>query len=138
MRPVTPSLYDSPEFMAWLHAAILQSFFTDRRAEPVEVSDPQAFGALRGWVGDLVAPVEGDKIGSKLWLLARRKQNEQTRRDGEAYAREALQWLIDDGWAAQIDVVAAWQRRGVLGVRVVLHFNQAVVFRAYYAVTTGQ
>jgi phage gp46-like protein len=138
MRPVQPSLYDSPEFMAWLHAAILQSFFTDRRAEPSEVAEPEAFGALRGWVGDLVAPVEGDKIGSKLWLLARRKQTERTRRDGETYARDALQWMIDDGWASKVDVVAAWQRRGVLGVRVVLNFNKAVVFKAYYEVKTGQ
>ena len=60
-----------------LRTAVMTSLFSDRRGTRQEVdrfgdSDP------RGWWGDLLAPVEGDAWGSKLWLLEREKQTDET------------------------------------------------------------
>lgn len=81
-----------------LETAVLLSLFLDRRAEP---GDQLLDGTdRRGWWGDSVPVVEGDKIGSKLWLLDRSKALARTLTQAEGFARESLQWLIDDGVAA--------------------------------------
>ena len=98
-----------------LETAVMVSLFTDHRAGaeelPPEESDP------RGWWGDL-ADGGTDRIGSKLWLLAREKQTAEVVARAEEYAREALQWLIDDGVARDVDVAAAIVAMGVLMIRV--------------------
>jgi phage gp46-like protein len=87
--------------------ALLLSLFTDRRATAEELA---RFGGddPRGWWGNEVAPVAGDEIGSKLWLLAREKVLPETLNRARIYARDALRWLIDDGVAARVDIEAAW------------------------------
>lgn len=106
-----------------LATAVMLSLFTDRRAEPddalPEGADP-LFGA-RGWIGDalLLGPAAGaDRIGSRLWLLAREKQVEETLRLAEDYAREALDWLIADGLAREVAVSASWSGLGSMALRV--------------------
>lgn len=113
-----------------LATAVLLSLFLDRRAEaddPVEdtgLLTRGAGGALfarRGWVGDALAipgAAPGDRIGSRLWLLARAKQVDETLRLAEDYAREALDWLLADGLAAAVAVAAAWIARGVMELTV--------------------
>lgn len=101
-----------------LRTAILISLFTDRRAEPDDELPDGAAGDRRGWLGDALSTVEGDRIGSRLWLLKRRKQTEETRRLAEDYCREALAWLVEDEIATAIAVEAAWIRSGVLACRV--------------------
>jgi phage gp46-like protein len=100
-----------------LTSVVLASLLTDARAEP---ADPLPAGVTdrRGWVGDVIAVLPNDRFGSKLWLLSREKQTEQTRRRAETYARDALAWLIADGAAQSVTVVAAWLRAGVLGLTV--------------------
>ena len=85
-----------------LHTAVLLSLFTDRRAEPGDVL-PTAEQDRRGWWADDV-----DKIGSRLWLLARSKKTPDVLSRAEGYTREALQWLLDDSVLTKIDVVADW------------------------------
>ena len=56
-----------------LDAALINSLFTDRRAEP---DDPLPAGveSRRGWWGDTLAIADGnDRIGSRLWLISREK-----------------------------------------------------------------
>lgn len=85
-----------------LDTAVLISLFTDRRAEPDDPVDPLSpTGDLRGWAGDLLAE-PGDRIGSRLWLLRREKMTEDLPSRVEAYAAEALQWMLDDGVATQV------------------------------------
>ena len=97
-----------------LTTAILISLLTDRRADPDDelpeyVQDADLFPAdRRGWAGDALPPVVGDRIGSRLWLLARAKQTEETRQQAIENSHEALQWLIDDGHALKIDITAEW------------------------------
>lgn len=87
-----------------LATSVLISLFTDRTADPddplpaaTQPDDP------RGWWGDLGA----DKpIGSKFWLLERAKLTQATANSAVDYAKEALQWLVDDGVAASVDATA--------------------------------
>lgn len=99
-----------------LHTAVMLSLFLDRRADAddgIELGqDP------RGWWGDTFADVQGDQVGSKLWLLAREKQLPSVATRARQYAIDALAWLIDDGIAEAVDVQAEWVRRGLLGLFV--------------------
>jgi phage gp46-like protein len=101
-----------------LNTAILVSLFSDRRAEVGdELPDPGE--GRRGWWGDELGE-DGDKIGSRLWLLTRRKQTPETRQLFLEYTREALQWLLDDGVAEDVSVDAAWKGMGILEVYAVI------------------
>lgn len=103
-----------------LRTALLVSLFTDARSRDDDEL-PAGETRRRGWWGDLLA-VPGDGIGSRLWLLAREKQTEETRERAQDYAREACQWLIDDGVASQVDVSAEWlDGVGRLGLAVTVH-----------------
>lgn len=99
-----------------LATCVLLSLFLDRRARADDVLPDAASNDRRGWLGDAFAPE--DRIGSRLWLLARRKQDEETRRQAEEFAAEALDWLIEDGLATAVRVSAEWVSMGVLGLRV--------------------
>lgn len=91
-----------------LRTAVLISLFTDTLARPDD-EIPDGTDDRRGWWGD--TPVDGetaDPIGSRLWLLARAKRTEETRRRAETYARDALAWMVTDGVAAAVAVSAVW------------------------------
>lgn len=80
-----------------LETAILVSLMTDRVAR-----DDDDYGTKkRGWWGDTDADYA---IGSRLWLLRRRRLTSATATDAETYANEALQWLIDDGIVSSFTV----------------------------------
>ncbi|MNE55848.1 Phage protein GP46 [compost metagenome] len=84
-----------------LTRAVIISLFTWRRAATDDpVDDDERFG----WWGDSYPATADDRIGSRLWLLRRVKLTAQTQRDAEFYAREALQWLLDDGHVIDLEV----------------------------------
>ena len=94
-----------------LAAAVLISLFSWRKSVPDDgIKAPNR----QGWWGDTFAEVAGDRIGSRLWLLQRQKILPTTLRRAEAYAKEALQWLIDDAVVGRVDVTAS--REGVEGI----------------------
>lgn len=103
-----------------LQTAVVISLFTDRRADAADLPSGSSGADQRGWWGDSFAEVEGDRIGSRLWLLAREKQTPATLLKARDYAKEALQWLIDDGIAREVLVQAEWVagRNGVLALTV--------------------
>jgi len=86
-----------------LKSAIVMSLFLDSRAGKDDVL-PAGAADRRGWWGDLVAPIEGDRIGSRLWTLSREKVLPAVVARAESFAAEALQWLLDDGIAAKVTV----------------------------------
>lgn len=88
-----------------LETAISLSLFTDRRAEEGDIL-PDQDPDRRGWWGDNVPVVPGDKFGSRLWLLRRSKNTPETIARAEEYARESLQWLLDDKVTTDLSVVA--------------------------------
>ena len=89
--------------VADLARAVIISLFTWRRAGADDKTDD---GNRCGWWGDSTATVNGDRIGSRLWLLARAKLTAETIRLAKDYAQEALQWLVDDGAAKRVEVKA--------------------------------
>ncbi len=104
---------------AGLETAIIISLFSDRRAAATDEL-PAGHTWRRGWWGAELPDVPGDETqwGSHLWLLSREKQTEETRLRAEQYAREALEWLMEDGAAEDIEVTAKWTATGFLDLRV--------------------
>jgi phage gp46-like protein len=101
-----------------LQTAVLISLFSDRLASPDDtIPDAPQSGPAdpRGWWGDAYSD---RPIGSKLWLYARAKETAATLVAVENAITVALQWLLDDGVAAAIDVDAEWLGPGFLGAAV--------------------
>ncbi|WP_034627143.1 phage GP46 family protein [Desulfocurvibacter africanus] len=100
-----------------LRTAVLLSLLTDRRAEDDD-EIPDGTGDRRGWWADAYAEREGDRWGSRLWLLRRSKQLPETVRLAREYAEEALAWMVEDGVATSVSVTAEIVSKGLLGLRV--------------------
>ncbi len=108
--------------------AVVISLFSWRRANQ---DDDLPSGDRFGWWGDTFATELNDRIGSRLWLLSRAKLTNETLTRAEGYVREALQWMIDDGVAARVDVEV--EREGIdrmeIGVTIYRTTGQPVVLR---------
>jgi len=100
-----------------LRTAVILSLLCDRRAEEDD-EIPDGTADRRGWWADAYAEREGDRWGSRLWLLRRAKQVPETVRLAREYAEEALAWMVEDGVATSVSVTAEIVRRGVLGLLV--------------------
>lgn len=100
-----------------LETAVLLSLFLDRRAEDGDEL-PDGETDRRGWWGDALPVVDGDRIGSRLWMLARAKPTRATLDRAQEYASEALQWLLDDQVAEAVDVAAEYTPEGWLALLV--------------------
>ena len=96
---------------AGLQTAVIISFFTDRKSDPGDVI-PDGSEDPRGWWGDTAFLEPGDvlkyPIGSKLWLLDRALQDDETLSRAQTYAKQALQWMIDDGVAGSVQATARY------------------------------
>lgn len=138
--------YISDIFEDSLRSAIIVSLLTDRRARLDDVipDAPIASQSIpsdrRGWAGDALAEVSGDRVGSRLWLLARKKQTEETRQLAIEYCHEALQWFVDDQIATSVIVNAEWAEGGRLNIVVTMilingdSFNTTLTVGVIYAV----
>lgn len=87
-----------------LRTAVLLSLFVDRRAADDDKPPSGDARDRRGWWADQFALVEGDRIGSRLWLLDRSVRTNETKLRAEEYVREALAWMLEDRVVASIDV----------------------------------
>jgi phage gp46-like protein len=87
-----------------LITAALLSLFLDRRAQPDDKPPSGDPRDRRGWWADQFAAVEGDLIGSRLWLLDRSVRTKETALLAEEYVREAWAWMIEDRVVSSIDV----------------------------------
>lgn len=115
-----------------LDTAVLISLFTDALA-PADAKLPNDDGDRRGtWMDE---PLDGspitDRMGSLFWLLSRVKATQQVRLDAIAYGKAALQWLIDDGIAASVDVTADWNAMDFLAIQIVITRGAAKASRKY-------
>lgn len=109
-----------------LYSATIVSLFTDRRAHDDDVL-PDGGDDKRGYFGDAFPEVEGDKIGSRLWLLSREKQTQSVLNRAREYAEEALLWMVEDGIAKTVKVETSIVRNGVLGIFVEITRSNDVV-----------
>jgi len=109
-----------------LQNAVLISLFTDARAPDSWMPPPGWNGGRRGWWGDTfeAAPTDGGvplaPLGSGLWLLSRRAKSDAGALliEAQQTCRTALQWLLDTGVAAVVDVRCQWQAPQRLGIAV--------------------
>lgn len=109
-----------------LFTAVIVSLFTDARAHDDDALPDERLGVSsdkRGWWGDLVPDIMGDgtelvSIGSRLWLLWREKELDSVVVRAQQYAEEALQWLIDQGYALSCSVTASHVESRHLGIDV--------------------
>lgn len=97
-----------------LETAVLLSLFTDA-----------AYEGQGGWWADAVPAVEGDKTGSRLWRHARAKQTPSLASEIEQDVRDALQWMLDDKVAENIDVSAESSGAGILGISISIKRSQS-------------
>lgn len=104
-----------------LVTAVAVALFTDRTAD-AEDEIPDGSGDRRGWWADAEArEIHGGwPIGSRLWLIAREKQTDATRRRADEYIREAMQPFIDIGAVSGFDLEVAWFAPERLGAVVTL------------------
>lgn len=128
-----------PSLETSLIRAVVISLFTWRRAATDDpVDDDERFG----WWGDSYPTIADDRIGSRLWLLRRVKLTADTQRDAEFYAREALQWLLDDNQVLEVEVISERADSYRLNLRVVLtvltgarlKINSSQLWQVIYAV----
>lgn len=112
-----------------LDTALLLSLFSDRTAA-ADDKLPDATNDRRGWWGDIGETVP---IGSRLWLLDRAKLSKATPLAAADYIKEALQWMLDDGVAAQIDVLTEVQLPSMLAAQITIHRQNGVKVATSFA-----
>lgn len=83
-----------------LETAIYISLFTNRLAR---ADDNYNGNDRQGWWGDEGADYA---IGSRIWLLQRQKLTTTIANSAVSYAKESLQWLIDDGVVESVDITS--------------------------------
>lgn len=107
-----------------LRTAAIISIFSDARALDDDVLPDGA--DRRGWWGDCGNDDPSDRLGSRLWLLAREKATDRTAIRARDICREALAWMIADGIAAAVEVsctlyrITAARTTGALLIRITL------------------
>ena len=84
-----------------LITAVYLSLYTDQRAAVDDELDD--INDRRGWWGDTLE-TGGDKIGSRIWLYERQKITTQVMAKIKESIEDCLQWMIDDGVVADIQV----------------------------------
>ena len=118
---------------AGLRTAVLLSLFLDRRAED-EDALPGEDDDRRGWWADEFAETDGDRIGSRLWLIDRAKRAGDVPARATELVREALAWLIEDRVASSIDVdISATGPALILVITIHRPQGDAVSFRFAHA-----
>ena len=99
-----------------LETVVFISLFSDRQANSDDVI-PDGSTDRRGWWGDQGQPV---LLGSRLWLLSRSRLDDNAAKAAVIYAKEALQWLLDDQVAESVTVTATIQGPQQLNVAVII------------------
>jgi len=98
---------------------VISLFSWHRAGEGDPLDDDQRFG----WWGDTYPTVTADQIGSRLYLLRRRKLDAQAMQDARAYAQEALRWLTTDGYATEVSIEVSRRGTDGLAMRVVVFLS---------------
>ena len=97
-----------------LQTAIYISLFTDRRiGEDDEI--PDRSNDRRGYWGDAL---EEEPLGSFLWTLDREKITNSVLNKIDTFIREALNWLIEDGIASEINTIVERDSKNIEQVNI--------------------
>lgn len=101
------------------------SLFADARAQADEVPAPQL---RRGWWGNEFLTIP---IGSKLWFLDQAVNNEQRLVQSINSAQLALQWLIDNNFADNVEVSGS-QERDIIDLQIKVSKSGSIVAERTY------
>jgi phage gp46-like protein len=107
-----------------LVSALAISLFTHRTALEDDTIAGRPIDNRRGWWADHEAAEiypGATPIGSRLWLLSREKQTEETRLRAEDYIRESLAWMIDERLATDIGLNVTWFAHERLGAEITIY-----------------
>lgn len=96
-----------------LMTAAFLSIFLDAKCEDDDTPPSGDPRDRRGWWADEFLPDEGDKIGSRLWLLDRSKITNETALLAEQYTRECLAWMLADRVVSGVDVTITLTRERI-------------------------
>ena len=91
------------------------SIFEKRRADDGEVPAPQN---KEGWIGNILSEVPGYERGSKLWLLQQSRLSDDIAPRAKNAIEDALDWLIEDGLAKEIEVTVQTPSNSALNTEV--------------------
>lgn len=96
-----------------LETSVLISLFSDGREEERETDK-------RGFWGAAVLDEDrnGAQFGSKLWLLMREKQIDETLVKIREWCDAALQWMIDEKIATRVNTAAEYLRMGTVLIQI--------------------
>ena len=100
-----------------LETAVYISLFSNARALPDQMPPGQEGDDLQGYWADIQLD-EGDQTGSLLWLLAREKTTNTALTNAAQWAREALDWMIEDRVATRVEVNTELITRGIMAIEV--------------------
>ncbi len=100
-------------------SATIASLFSDARAR-ADDRLPDAAADRRGFWGDALEEEITDRLGSRLWLIEREKQLQETVNRAVEFAREGLLWLTRDGIAQSVEVRGEITAPGVLGLDIAI------------------
>jgi phage gp46-like protein len=81
--------------------ALQVSLFTDARASASKVVKPER---RRGFMGNILNPVQDRQLGGLIWLVEQRRLTQETVNEVVDYAEKSLAWMIEDGIAVDIVV----------------------------------
>lgn len=111
-----------PDTRPSLAELVFISLFSWARAEPGDAlpTTSERLRGLQGWWAERYGEDEADRFGSRLWLLQRAKDTAANKQLAADYARDSLQWLIDDGIAAEVEVSLYDQLRKGVGLIVTI------------------
>lgn len=116
-----------------LRTAVTISLFTDKRVSENEL--PEWEDNKRGFWADAI---EGNKIGSKLWLLNRGKVDRETKALCQEYALEALQWMIEDRLVRDISAIAYFEDNNLkLEIELTLPSKKSIT-QNYHKIISGE
>ena len=116
-----------------LASLVLISLLEDRLADIDDTLPdglPAGLGDRRGcWtdlpLSDAPSYATPNLRGSRLYLLSRAAQTTETLRRAEAYASEALAWMIEDGLVGSVTPVATYPQRGWMQLSTTVSQNGA-------------
>lgn len=113
-------------------SALLLSILVEKRATASEIGAPQF---RRGWWGNEALGFDDYEMGSKLWLLSQHRRNTQGLNQAITFARDSLQWLLDDNLIDEIRVSANYgtgEERDVLNLNIdLLRSQNSVLSRGF-------
>ena len=105
-----------------LETSVLISLFSDQRITYEEL--PPGETSQRGFWGDAYPEIEGDLIGSKLWVYDRAKRTDETLSRIREEAKNSLSWMVSDGVADSVETDATYLDNGALWLTITITKNE--------------